>query len=357
MKIFFKILIKTAKLFLIYSGISFIIKIFNEFIYFKLYEKELKSIILKNKPDIIYIHEFKALLILRKIYKNNLLLFKDTKFIYDAHEIECFRNPPKNFFIRLIIEHIEIKFIKDTKSKIVSVSHGICNYYRNKFKNSKKVFLIKNLPSKISFRNNLDDENYLRVSNIKKLFFNDIQKYDQAKLGIYVGNITLNRGIEETIELVNSYPNVYLAIIGNFSNKNFHNRITKLNYDKSRIKIFGEVHNELLVNFIKTADFAFVPTLPVTLSYYYSSPNKLHESKAANLPIFAQNLPEHLIELKVNSSQPIGAVSDFFNHINLKNDFEIFLNNLDKYKHNYKFEKNSYFNSPDQVEIYQKILE
>jgi hypothetical protein len=356
MKIFSKILNKTTKLFLIIWSKINIFKIFNELINLKLYEKELENIIIKNKPDIIYIHEFKALSILRKIYKKNLLLFKDTKFIYDAHEIECFRNPPKNFFIRLIIELIEIKFIKDSKSKIVSVSHGICNYYKNKLKNSKKVFLIKNLPSKISFRNNLDDENYLRVSNIKKLFFNDIQKYDQVKLGIYVGNITLNRGIEETIELVNSYPNVYLAIIGNFSNKNFHDKIKKLNYDRSRIKIFGEVHNELLVNFIKTADFAFVPTLPVTLSYYYSSPNKLHESKAANLPIFAQNLPEHLIELKVNSSHPIGAVSDFFNHINLKHDFEIFLNNLNEFKHNYKFEKNSYFNSPDQVEIYQEIL-
>jgi len=331
------------------------LKFINDYINIKSYEKELENIITKNIPDIIYIHEFKALLVLSSIYKKNKILFKNIKFIYDAHEIECFRNPPKVFIIKLFIEFIEIKFLKQVKAKVISVSHGICNYYSNKLKNNKNIFLIKNLPSKIRFYK--DNYDITTEKNVKEVFFQDTPRDPpNSKLGIYSGILTLNRGIEEAIQLINNFPNIYLALVGSFNSKKFEARFDKLNYDRSRIKIIEHVENDLLINFIKTADFSIVPTLPITLSYYHSSPNKLHESKAANLPIFAQILPEHLIELKVNSSHPIGAVSDFFNHINLKNDFEIFLNHLNEYKHNYKFEKISYFNSPDQVKIYQKIL-
>lgn len=316
------------------------------------YSEEVEAIIKQEKPNTIYLHEFKSLFVLNSVYKKNKHLFDNINVVYDAHEIECFRNPPKNFLLRNIIEYLEINYLNKLKSKVVSVSYGIINYYKKKTNQKENVFLIKNLPSVVDFSKY---PNYDHIIDIRQKFF----KYKNVDdlLGIYVGNITINRGIEEAIKLINEFPNVRLALIGKAINKKYEEKINSLISDSNRIKIYKEVPNHKLVNFIKTADFSIIPTLPITLSYLYSSPNKLHESKAAKLPIFAQDLPEHKIEIKLNSDNQLGKLTNFLDLTVLKTDFEIFLSNLNTYKNNYNYTKDQFFNDQSQINTYKKILD
>lgn len=323
-----------------------------DFFKLDLWTYELELIIEKEKPEIIYIHEFKSLMILYKIYKKKNYLFNNIKFIYDAHEIECFRNPPKKFIIKKIIQFYEIKILKLFKAQIVATSNGHCRYYKKMLSKYNDIFLIRNLPSNIDFKKTDIDLKF----KIRETYFKNSIFEDKDKLGVYIGLITINRGLEELIKLINQTPDIHLVLLGNYNNENFKEKIEKLTSDNPRIKIIPPIENHLLVNFIENADFSIVPTLPVTLSYYYSSPNKLHESKAAQLPIFAQDLPEHVLEMKVNSPNPIGVVSNFLDLTNLKTDFNIFLNNLELYKNNYDYIKSPFFNAPDQIETYKHIL-
>ena len=339
------------------SIFSFLKKNLIQFTQIFSYSNQLVEIIKEEEPDIIYIHEFKALVAISLIFNKNKKFFNNKIIIYDAHEIEAYRNPPKNFLLKFLINKIELRTLQKLKSKLISVSNPICYFYSRKIK-KELVYLIKNYPSQINFFFKGSESTPIDSDNKK----NEIINYnsDCNLLGIFVGNLTINRGIEELLHLISYFPSVKIFFIGKISSDKFYNYINKL---INALNLTHQVHfippiqNHKLVSFIQKADFSFIPILPITLSYFFCSPNKLHESKAAQLPIFAQSLPEFEIELNINKLNPIGKTTNFFDILESKRDFENFLSNLKIYKDNYKFIKPKYFDDDDQFFLYEKLLE
>ena len=320
------------------------------------YSDQLSKIIEEENPDIIYVHEFIALNSIRLIFNRNKSLFSNKIIIYDAHEIEAHRNPPKDFFSKLFINHIEIKTLQKLKARIISVSDIIGAFYSKKI-NKELIYIIKNYPSQINFYQ--DHDQFINAVNIKTAYQNFKSISIDQKLGIFVGNIALNRGIEELIQLISYFPKVYLCFVGKISSTNHYDKIVTLinNLElDNRIHFLKPVDNHKVVSCIQSADFSFIPIPPITLSYYFCSPNKLHESKAAQLPIFAQSLPEFEQELYIETLNPVGKTTDFFDLPKAKTDFENFLNNLNMFKENYQFIQPKFFDDEDQYAIYSDIF-
>ncbi|MBU2971753.1 glycosyltransferase [Pseudoalteromonas sp. C2R02] len=242
------------------------------FIKYKLFSKIFIDDLIAYGPDLIHSHDFLCLPTAVKVKK----ALPDVKVIYDAHELEVHRNPPLPFIKKNFVRWLEKKCAKQADG-IITVGNEIANILSKSFK--KNVTVLYNSPVISSY-----------IHNIRE----DLNLAADVRLIIYVGKVTVGRGVEDIIRLMPQLEDVFFATIGPCSEKDRKNmyKVAAMHNVQHKMRILPPVPYEKVVEYIKGADLGIISVEPVTLSYELCMPNKLFELSFADIPILANDLPE-----------------------------------------------------------------
>ena len=198
------------------------------------------------------------------------------RLIYDAHELESRRNGLDRLESLLVL-WIE-KFLWPFIDALIVVSPSIKLWYQKNI-GPKKTTILLNSPSFVLTERH--EENYLR----KKFSIPT-----QNKIFIYVGQFSLGRGIDLlTHVFTNPKVSSHLIFLG------FGELFLKLKHlarQHSNIHLHEEVPHTEVVHILQSADYGLCFLENVSLSDYYSLPNKLFEYCFAGIPVLASDFPD-----------------------------------------------------------------
>ena len=244
--------------------------------FFEVLELSLYAVyfIIKIKPNIIHCHDVNPLPVV-----SFLSLFINFKIIYDAHELESNRNRLSKLNGKLV-RFVE-KLCWSRVTHFITVSDSIVKWYEENF-GKKRSTVICNAPIF-----NADEmlgkiyEDYLR------------EKFsipDESLIGIYVGLLDLGRGIQNLIQIYKNLDhNFHIVFLGYGELSSDLKNISK---EFSNIHFHNKVNHDQVVPIISSADLGFCLIENVSLSDYYSLPNKLFEYVNAGLYVISSDFPE-----------------------------------------------------------------
>ena len=117
---------------------------------------------------------------------------------------------------------------------------------------------------------------------------------DSEKLAVYVGAVTIDRGLEICVEALQYTPGIHLALVGSRYSvtEELLVRLADQFGVSERLHLVDPVPGNLVVPFVRSATFSLIPIQNVCLSYYYCMPNKLLESVVGGLPVAIARLKE-----------------------------------------------------------------
>lgn len=229
------------------------------------------KIALMQNADIYHFHDPEFLPWAKKLrYK------KQAKVVYDIHEDYPAEILTKHWipkYFRLIVawafNKLE-KIISKELNSLITVSPKIETIFREY--EIKNITIVTNYPLMQYFP---------QQNSLKKDMINNCVNL------IYVGGLTLVRGIKEIVQSLEylSYDNVKLILIGSFVEKGFKSELEILpGWDKVEYK--GWMAQQEAYLEMQKADIGLLCLLP-TPNHIYSVPNKLFEYMAAGIPVIA----------------------------------------------------------------------
>lgn len=116
----------------------------------------------------------------------------------------------------------------------------------------------------------------------------------ETPLAIYVGSVTVDRGLDVCVRALTHAPELHLATVGprySETEREILDLAASLGV-ASRLHLVEAVAPHELIPFIRTADCSVMAIQNVCLSYYFCFPNKLLESVYAGLPVAVADLAE-----------------------------------------------------------------
>jgi glycosyltransferase involved in cell wall biosynthesis len=250
--------------------------------------------LLKDEPaDIYHAHDLNTLMAgwrAKRKYGGNL--------VYDSHELYVERNALRNSprITKVLLRKMEGFFLKST-DRIITVCDSIANEFSKRYSYPfDHIKVIMNAPA--------FQEDVKPFSLRKKL---DIP--ENKKILLYIGRITVNRGLEQIIQSMNSLDEFVFVIMGYGAKvyiKQLKSYIEKEGFT-DRVFFFGPVPHEEVVNYAASADLGIAAIQNVCLSYYFCAPNKIFDYISAGIPVVGSNFPE--ID-KICNSYKIGLTFD-----------------------------------------------
>lgn len=226
-------------------------------------------------PDAVHAHDLTTLPAGGRAAKNS-----GAWLVYDSHELEMHRNSSYPWFVRLRRRMLERKYIRRTDA-VVTVSESIADHLRNEYRIPRPA-VVMNAP--------LFDSNITPETTVRQ----DIDLGPDDKLCVYVGNATVNRGLDVVVRALATMPDLHFAIVGPrrpATEVELVNLASDLGV-QDRLHLIDPVAPNEVVGYISTADVSVLPIQNVCLSYYYCMPNKLLESVFAGVPVAVANLLE-----------------------------------------------------------------
>jgi len=226
---------------------------------------------LSQRPDIIHCHDTMALPagILVK-------LITGAKILYDAHELESNKNGQTRILSKatLAIEKKCWPYV----DHLISVSDSILEWYNINL-GVKTNTLILNSP-------------IIRSSELKhSKYFHKLYGIETTKLVfVYLGILGNGRGIELILDaFCEEKIESHVVFVG-------YGELEKTIRDKAKVQSNIHLHeavpHEDVVSIVKSADVGLCLIENVSLSDYYSLPNKLFEYAFAGLPILTSDFPD-----------------------------------------------------------------
>ncbi|ODR97396.1 hypothetical protein AUC69_12350 [Methyloceanibacter superfactus] len=249
-----------------------------------------KSDLIKFQPDIIHAHDL-VMLPAGAVAAKAL----GAKLIYDAHELEVHRNTKTGPVDKWLRYYLERKHIKQCDA-VVTVCDSIADYLAREYAIARPTVVMNAPDVEGGLPSDTDLRSSLGLSN-------------DTPLAVYVGRITVGRGIEQIVDALQYLPAYHLALVGPVNKPTVdHAKQTAQALGMSdRLHIVPPVSPAMVVSFISSGDISLVPIQNVCLSYYYCLPNKLLESAIARLPVVVSNLPELKRFVEISES---GVVMD-----------------------------------------------
>ena len=195
-------------------------------------------------------HELSGLMLLHGALEKSGNSPQKYKIIYDAHEFETERNPPRPKLERLRISLIEKRLVSLFDAELITVSALIAKALSGIHK--KNVHVIRNHPTEIELARSKNSR--ILASDNCELLPTEIKSHFKCKfpVGVIVGKVTINRGKEEVISLLPKLK-FNLALMGPEAPMMYQNcseLAQKLGVGH-RLKIYGPIENHLLVRKLK----------------------------------------------------------------------------------------------------------
>ncbi len=251
------------------------------------------------KPDVIHAHDLIPLPMAVEVARKT-----GAKVIYDAHELETHRNPPLPPHIRYAVERVERRNIVKADA-VFTVCDPIADFLRDKYRIARPhvVMNAPQYPPTSERKGNfiLEDtrlkgaDSHWRQSGGHIDRLRDLAGVSDDKiLAVYVGLVTINRGLETVIEALPKLPEVTLVTVGPTNPAS----VEKLKEMAERIgvtdrfKLVPAVPVDMVIDCVSSATFGVCPIWPLTKSYNWALPNKLFEMTFAGLPIVASDTEE-----------------------------------------------------------------
>jgi glycosyltransferase involved in cell wall biosynthesis len=230
---------------------------------------------IRERADIYHAHDLNTLLpalISARINK--------AKIVYDSHELWIERYPlctiawQKRFW--QAIENWCIKRVDQVIITNVSRAAYMAQLY--------------DVPTPTVVRNCCE---YTEVKGKENLFQETLHIEDDSKIVLFIGSITLRKGIEEGIKAMGHLDNCVFVIMGrDHGFKESFQQLAREVGVEDRVKFAPPVPPDQVVRWAASADIGLVCIHGKGLSYYYSVAQKLWECLMAELPVVVNDLPE-----------------------------------------------------------------
>lgn len=192
-------------------------------------------------------------------------------FAYNAHELETETIGAKGLKQK-IAKFLERRYIR--RADVVSVvNESIADWYRDHYEGVSPVVLT-NTP--IDDGKTVDLRGQLGISGDELLY-------------IHVGFLMGGRSIPLLLETFSKNPAVHLAFLGDGY---LRPQVEQFSENYPNIHLLPIVHPERVVSVVRGADVGICLIEHVSLSDELSTPNKLMEALAANIPPLSSNLVE-----------------------------------------------------------------
>lgn len=230
-----------------------------------------------SKPSVVHCHDTFALpagVLIKMLSK--------CKLIYDAHELESDKNGQTPTLSRttLAIEKWAWKRI----DLLISVSDSINDWYIQNL-GSKSNLLILNSPE---IPKGTGDDS---IVGMERRYFHSLYGIpSDKKVFIYIGILSEGRGIDLCLQaFASGTVDAHVVFMGYGSLKS---KIESFAAQYSNIHLHQPVPHERVVTMVRNADVGLCFVENVSLSDYYSLPNKLFEYAFAGLPVLVSDFPE-----------------------------------------------------------------
>jgi glycosyltransferase involved in cell wall biosynthesis len=199
------------------------------------------------------------------------------KLIYDAHELESNKNGQNLLFSKISLFFEKLFWYRI--DGFITVSKSILNWYNINF-SSKKSCILYNSPSISSNLLNYEE----------KYFHKKFHLNDSDIVFCYLGLFSSGRGIEMYLDyFASANCNFHIVFMG----KGFlHDRILDYSNKYSNIHLHPAVKHDLVVQLVQSADWGLCLLENVSLSDFFSLPNKIFEYAFANTRIISSDFPE-----------------------------------------------------------------
>ena len=237
----------------------------------------MRGVMSSIQPDVIHAHDLGTLSAGAALARKH-----GSKLIYDSHELEMHRNTPftKSQAKRRRAEEAGGIAAADS---VITVSNSIASHLASDYGIATPT-VIYNSPKKPSGPVHPSSKNFLK----------DAGFIANAPCGVYVGGVTVDRGLENILEAMLIWPELQFATVGP-QNLTFTQKFMGLARElgvSDRLSCLDPVRTDDVVQYVASADFSVLPLQNVCLSYYYCMPNKLFESVLAGLPVAVSNLKD-----------------------------------------------------------------
>lgn len=244
-----------------------------------------------QNPDIFHAHDLDGLLcaFLPALLKRKIL-------IYDSHELWSELYPFSHIKgIRWLIKPLE-KIAMTKVSQGITVNESIAKFLAKKY--HREFLVLRNcMPVERKRKRSL----YLR------------EQFKDKIIILHLGSTGEGRGAEQIFKAASLLPVDFAVVFvgANKREKELRGMIEKLGLEK-KIFLIPAVSPEEIVSVASEADLGLVLTQNISLSYYYSLPNKLFQYIAAEVPVLASNFPEYRKNILQNGIGEIVDPSHFY---------------------------------------------
>jgi glycosyltransferase involved in cell wall biosynthesis len=236
------------------------------------------SHILAVEPDVVHAHD---LVTLSTGWR--AAVATGCRLIYDAHELETHTNywglrPATHWWVA----RYEATLIRRCHA-VVTVCDSIADWLANHYG--------INRPSVVL---NSPDLQLGPGSGTGRSLRNELGLTTATPLAVYVGSVTIDRGLPQCIEAAALVPGLHVALVGPRDTTVANEVLSlaeRLNIS-SRVHLVDPVPSREVAAYIGSADCSLIAIQNVCLSYYFCFPNKLLESVMGGVPVAAARLPE-----------------------------------------------------------------
>lgn len=237
------------------------------------------------RPDFVHAHDLVTLSCGYRLARSH-----GARLIYDAHELETHTNYwSLTRSHRRWIAFYEEALCRETDA-VITVCESIADWLRDHYE----------IPRPVVVHNTPDFSRSAAVDPGKSKLREAIGIGREDSLAVYVGSVTVDRGIEECVRALAYAPYLHLAFVGPRyieTEKNIHAIANELGVT-GRVHLVDPVPSADVTHFVSDADCSVVAIQNVCLSYYFCFPNKLLESVLAGVPVVVARLIEleHFVE-------------------------------------------------------------